>query len=402
MRKLWIFLLACAMIVGLTGCSLFKKTEPMEESSETTTDATSVPDSTDATTEGGGVIVAPPAVELTTVKLNSTTENIRFFGFREVYSDKMLPCNNPGSGFEIKISGEGGVVNVRTQTSDPVSFRLYVDGVAYNNANGSPYYTINGVKNIEIPAISAGEHTLRLIRVSDRADGEAKFYNIAFVGAQVALEPLSEDALKVEFLGDGITGGEGLGVNVDDVTLSYSYLTALGLKSDYSIVAFEGQGLISGNSAIGSSYGTADDYTTNSADVVVLNVGGVDFSATGGGMIDSASFKIAYKTLLQKLREVNGAECKVVCVVTSSNAALTSAVSEVCQGLGGDQCGFYLKTLTAPTGEIPSVAEHSAYAAELISYISSIKDKVIGPRELAKAEQGYGTEVDFDSAEWTT
>ncbi|MBQ7347155.1 MAG: hypothetical protein IJW55_04290 [Clostridia bacterium] len=391
MKKILIFLLAALLTLSLCACG--DTSDDPADTGETGTK--------EEITTSGGVIIQPSGNTATTVKLNANTEDIKLFGARESASDSVLNCNTPGAGFEIVIDGDGGVVNVRTQTVKTVSFRVWVDGEACKNADGGDYFEVNGVKNIEIPAVTAGKHTIRVIRVSDKSAGTAIFYNISFEGEQETIEESNETPLFIEFIGDGITGGAGLGGDREDATQAYAYLTANAMNADYAIAAFAGQGLTVGESPIASNYAKDGNYDAK-ADIVVVNVGAEDFAQTGDNAVDADAFTTAYKNFLKAVRAQNGSSCKIVCVSTSSNEALNTAIASACEALGGNQAGYYGKALTASAATNPTAAEHAAYATELATYLNSIKDDVISLKTLDRENAGYGEEVDYDSADWNS
>lgn len=391
MKKVMTFLLACCLAVGLCSC------DDDDNKKENTT--TTVTEQKEELTTKPPVIITPPAPSNeTTVKLKDGAKNVLFLGEREESSDAVLNCNYPGSGFEVKIDCDGGTVNVRTETNDPCDFRVYVDGEAWKNAEGSYYYTINGNRNLEIPNVTEGEHTVRVIRVSDKDAGTAKFYNINFEGEQMELT-VAEETPFIEFVGDGITLGAGLNAGACDAALSYAYLTANALGYDYAITGANGQGLTTGDSPIASSYGKNGDYTRG-ADIIVVNVGAEDFAKTGDDAVTAEAFASAYKSFLKDIRTKNGATCKIVCVVTSANAELRTAVESVCTELGGDGAGYYAKLMIASAATAPTAEEHAAYATELTAYINTIKDNEVTLRELIGADSGYGSEIGFGSSEW--
>lgn len=384
MKKVLTALLACLLAVGLCACNNDEPTTP-----ETTA-------ATQSGEENNILPIKPPAKVEETVKLKNGAENVRVFGVREELSDTVLNCNYPGSGFEVKLNCEGSVINVRTSTSDACDFRVWVDGEAWKNADGGDYFTVNGVKNIEIPNVSKGEHTVRVIRASEKGV-TAMFYNVTFEGEQSELS--ATEAMTVEFVGDGITAGAKLNGENCDATLGYAYKTAAALGVNYGITASVGQGVLTGTSPIGTSYAKEGNYA-NKADIIVVNVGAEDFAVTGDGAITAEAFAEAYTALLKNIRTKNGSACKIVCVTTASSEALRTAVANVCQQLGGESAGYFVKALTVSAATLPTEAEHTAYATELSAYLNSIKDITIEVNSLKDAESGAGEKVDYGTANW--
>ena len=389
-KRFLVFLLAALLIASMTACTGNDNPETDTTAAEETTlpEETTAPDV--APTPGA-------ASDATVVKLNYGTVDIFTYGIRELEDASMLNCDQVGSGFEIKIDSEGGTVAVRTRTADATAFRVFVDGVGVKTADGSDYFVINGVKNIEFE-VTAGEHTVRVIRVSDAIVGAASFYNITFEGKQMVHADSTEEPLRVEFVGDGITAGEGLAES-GDVTQAYSYLTAHKLNADYAITAFTGKGLATGATPIATAYSKSGNYDTP-ADVIVVNVGLEDVALTGDDAVTAEDLAKAYEELLKTIRQKNGPTAKVVCVTTSANEVLTAAVTAAVESVGGNAAGYYAKALTASAAKLPTAAEHAAYADELVAYITSIKDNEVVSPELVGSASGYGVEIDYASGEW--
>lgn len=397
MKKFLIFLLAAMLTLGLCACG-DRTSEGPAATGENQTDGDQM--GGDQTTDPSGSMVIEPSgdEDKTTLKLNSGTDGIRMFGERETLSASVINCNNAGSGFEVVLESEGGDVQIRTQTSDPVCFRVWVDGEVCNSADDSEYFEINGVKTIDIPELAEGEHTVRVIRVSDAGAGTAMFYNITFTGTAGETDAAPEEALFVEFVGDGITCGEALGGAHEDAAQAYAYLTANALNADYAIASFAGQGLTVGEKPIASNYAKQGNYERQ-ADIVVVCVGNEDFALTGDQAVNAETFTAAYRDFLKSVRTVNGSQCKIVCVASSANRELGEAVANACDELGGENSGYYVKTFSV-SSTVPTAEEHQAFATELAAYIDSIKDASVTLTTIVSEEEGYGAEIDYDAAEW--
>ena len=179
----------------------------------------------------------------------------------------------------------------------------------------------------------------------------------------------------------------------------YAYLAAQKLKADYAIAASVGQGLTVGSAPISGSYAKNGDYSFG-ADVVIVHVGNEDVAVTGDGAVTAEALASAYQAFLKNVRAVHGSNAKIVCVSTSSNEVLKTALETACTELGGETAGYYAKLLTASAGKLPTAAEHTAYADTLATYIDSIKNNTVISPELQGAASGYGVEVDFGSSDW--
>ena len=390
MKKLLILLLVCFMLVGATSCAMLQ-VEPAAsaDSAASDSEAPSGSDGTVSSPDGGD---ETPQPRDTVVKLNSATQNLLRFTAREVETQACLNCNHAGAGFEIRIRTTAEKVVIKARASASCAFRIFVDGEAWENADGSVYHQIRGVRDIELNGIPVGEHTIRVIRVSDDVETEASFYNITFQGEQLPITQ-STASMLIEFVGDGITAGAGLGTDTADVTQAYPYLVANALNADYAVEAFTGMG-VSVGTTIPSLYGK-NSYFGTGADIVVLNVGTEDFAQS----VTETAFTSAYQSLLSKIKTNNGPACKIVCVSTSSNSTMNGLITKICNQLGGASKGYYAKTLT-PASDAPTAAQHQAYATALAAYIESIKSDTLDVVSLKSKAQGYGFELDFHSADW--
>lgn len=373
-NRIFACLLSAVLLLGMTSCGNDTAKDPQQGTpASSVTTAAPTAEVTTKLPEIGG------ASTETVLKLNALTEGIRVLGIRENVTDGMLNCDLPGSGFEFSINSKGGTVNVRTRTSNACTFRVFVDGVAHKNAAGSEEFVINGVKNIEIPNITEGEHTIRVVRVTEAGGVTSSFYNVTFEGTQIPLTA-DENALTVEFVGDGNLLG-------DDVTTAYAYLTANKLTTSYGISAYVGQGLMNGSAPVTNSYGKTGNYSKD-AEIVVIDLGAVDLAAN----LSQEDLALALTSFFTTVRTVNSPITKIVCVSAASNEALTAAMAAACTAAGGENAGFYAKALTE--------TDAAAMADTLAAYITSIKDLAVASSVLQAGSSGYGVEIEYDSNAW--
>ena len=384
MKKILTVLLACLLIVSLVGCG-GNKEEATDTSADTTAPVTEAPEA-DAPSEEEAPKEEENAPEVT-VKINSTTENVRFFGEKEVKSENYLNCNTAASGFEVKVKTVGGKFNVRVITTGNIYFRAWVDGVAQKSSNGSEYFSILGSRLIELNDIPNGEHTIRILRVSDGTD-TAQIYAATFKGEHLAID--TADKYYIEFLGDEITSGNMIGEGRDDVSLAYSYLAADKLGADIAVTTFEKAGV--------STEGTFDLYAAGErlANMVVINIGKYDADAKLG----VNDFIAKYKALIKNVKLANGADCKIVCVVTHDNAEYDAAIKSMVDSLGGNSYGYFYLGATTKTADALTAAQHSAFATELSAYISQIKDMTVEINKLHTGTVGTGDSLGYGSEEW--
>ena len=388
MKKLLLILLSCLLVISLVGCGGDNNKEDVD-TSDTADAVTETPSDDEPSEEDEKKDPAADAKEIT-VKVNSTTENIRFFGEREPANENYFTCDHAASGFEMKVKTVGGKLGIRITTSGNIYFRVWIDGVAQKAPNnGSDYFSILGSRLLEINDIPDGEHTLRVLRVSDGTD-TAQIYAATFKGEQLALDV--SDKYFVEFLGDEMTSGNMLGEGRDDVTKAYSYVAADKLDVDRAICTYENAGLGTENAF--DLYGAAA--FERSADMIVVNVGKYDLAAKLG----ADGFIAKYKELIKQIKLSNGQTCKIVCLMTLDSEEYNAAIKEMIDDLGGGKYGYYYLESQVKTNETLTVSQHAKVADELSAYIAQIKDATVDILKLEVENVGAGESLGYNSEEW--
>ena len=402
------FVLVCLMITALCAC---KNNGDQVASQDTASD--SVAD-TSALTDNGGkdegssdkgdaaADNADPEQEIPEAEvffLNSPATKVRFFGEREYKDGIFVSCNYPGSGFEGRIKSNGGDVSVKLDADKKCSFLVYVDGKPLLNADGTAIYTsADGM--ISIGGIAEGEHTLRVIRASGYGVN-VRLYALSFSGKMLENSAADEYRGFIEFIGDGINNTLGNTSFSENVAVTYPYLVAQQLNVDYSITTYNDNGLVSTRVPITELYGSEEsgDYSRR-ASIAVINVGEKDVIAAESGTIDMSDFMSKYASLAQKVKEINGSDCRVLMICTGGGDAFKDAVSAACDSLGGANSGYFFKMLSASPGVLHTETEHAAYASEIISAIEEVKNFTI--QALNHGSSGMGNTISYDSAKWGT
>ena len=161
-----------------------------------------------------------------------------------------------GSGFDINVSGDGGMLTIGYKSSYSSYWAILVDGQQIwraQTAASSGGSTFGAT-------IPAGKHTVRVVKETQMSNAETAYAyltTLAFAGT-IEKAPANK-SLYIEFIGDSITCGDGalgeyepgvkwLGAH-DSATHSYAYYAAEKLNADYSLVARGGIGLFTGVSA---------------------------------------------------------------------------------------------------------------------------------------------------------
>lgn len=391
MKKIISVFLLLLLILGISGCA---KNDGEGQSSGTDTSIGEgiPPDTNDEESNSNG---EQPSAEETTIKINSSSDNIRFFGKREIANDNYLSCDHVGSGFEAKIITEGGKISIRVMTFDTCSFKVYVDGTTHTAADGSEYFNILGNKLIELNDISAGEHTIRVIRVSG-GDNIARIYAITLLGEQLPYEDADSERMFIEFLGDEITAGNTVDGKAD-VTKAYSYITATSLDFDYALTTFDGATVDKyAKTSIAEIYSQSYAATPD-ADIVVINIGAKDIELGTSVTV----FEEKYKALVSAVKLTNGQKSKVICVAMLEDDAYNQAIKNVCLSSGGETNGYYCYESEIILSKTATSAQHLSLTSDLKTYIDQIKENSVETSKLMSQNTGVGDIIDINSEMWT-
>lgn len=408
-NRLFAILLAGALL-GFAGCQNVTKAP---EKTETTAGQTE--SETNGDTAEPGVTEPDLSEYKTTIAFKGDVAGIRLLGSRRAESTDQLNVDYIGSGLEFVIDCKGGTLTLRTATDDRCYFRAWVDGEVWNNTDGTPYYLVNGVKNLVLPALPAGVHTVRVVKVTDYTLTCAHFYSMTFYGTLLSEQMPVNAALLGEFIGSDTAVGMGV-LNAEqagsyqgqDGTLAYPWLVADALGSDCTVTAFAGNGLLSGSLALQASYllasplRDATQYSfSRTADYAVIDLGSVDAAAG----VTAEQFQEAYIRLIRTVYEKNGESCKIYCVYRTGDA-FASVIAELCQMMGGSAAGLYSMCLDQPAGACATAQEQQAYADALAKWIGETLDDTVTKKpelelgSLSVIGQGNGMEIGYNDPKW--
>ena len=135
-----------------------------------------------------------------------------------------------------------GDVSIKATSTGIVRFAVVVDGKEYKDVK------IENGKNVIATGLTYGKHRFKIMN-------QAGYYlPVSFDGVELCgtFEQVPEDReLLIEFIGDSITHGSGLGSadysqGIQDGTLTYAYVAAQELGVDYTIMANGGMGVLWG------------------------------------------------------------------------------------------------------------------------------------------------------------
>lgn len=399
LRILIAFLLVAVMVLGVVSCA---KEEVPANSDTTPTDTTPV----DPGTEDPGEDPEDPEDPGTTpgkpgkpavgtwvfYPVNYATKGVKVLGVRNLTTrtDKGINLDWAGSGIEVNLNLEGDQrVRFILEAAADCYFKVYVDGEHYKNGEDDYFMILGGeeAEQINLNDLKDGVRNIKIVKVTDYATTSAEIQEVALIGNIVETAP-ADNELYVEFVGDGITTGAGLMDGAEDATKAYAYIAANKLGADYAITAVNGFGLV-----YDEAMNVADAYLLTSprasakykfvreADVVVLNVGTMDFAADALTDDDYAeAFQAAYLELLNTVRANNNKQTKILCVYGAINDNYATAITAAVTAFGGEAKGVYTLKLDATTATaeegiaFPTAEEQAAYAEAIAAKITAIKD----------------------------
>ncbi|MBE6546986.1 MAG: hypothetical protein E7668_06060 [Ruminococcaceae bacterium] len=323
-----------------------------------------------------------------TYPLNSNTEGIKILGKRYLADDKQINCDWTCSGIEFVIDHEGGPIAFSVKGHAGSSyFRIWVDGEECINpvrkSIKTPYFTAYAAVNtLQTKGIEAGEHTVRIMKVTGHTLSRAQILSVTFAGTILTEKKPQDSDLYIEYVGDsiccawGTIGSHKGDFDDQDGTLAYPYLVSEELGADYAVTALSGQGLLCGNPGMTDGYLYASplrDKTDNGmyqferkADIVVINIGTNDYSQNKG----EANFETSYLSFLNTVRQKNGADCKIVCVYNMMNDTYKDAILSAVEDFGGEGNGVYVWKAKNCGGGHPTISQHAQYAEDLLTFMA--------------------------------
>lgn len=400
-------LLAGMMLMALNGCvradtssndtsyASDSNGQPENTGAETTDPLTDFGNDSPEETTGGQSDLPQPDEDWgayrKTVSLNSSTEGIRILGERYLESENQLNCDWTCSGFEFVVDIKGGDLSIRTNTTAGSYFRAFVDGQTWDSDDGTPYFTVNGIQDIVLSGISAGVHTVRVIKVTGYTLSRACFESMTFYGELLTEQTPSAHDLYIEFVGDSISCGWGIignhqGAYTDqDGSRAYPYMVAEAMNADYAVTALSGQGLLMGTPGMtkGYLYGSPLRNDTQlypfsrKADIVIINIGTNDYGYRDQYGITREDFRNAYLNFIRTVYNKNGKNCKIYCLYNSMNDTFASTILEVCASLGGEAAGLYPVRMNRTNSGHPNLEEQSEYADMLVDLLTRTKDNAV-------------------------
>ena len=284
--------------------------------------------------------------------------NVKYLG-RSVYADDELWFGLTDSGVSFDFTGQKCVMNLMGDNAafseqNGARIKVYADDkVVYDKC-----LTEAPVETITVDFDKSGEHTVKLLKVSECANNTVLLENILVDGDSI--KPSGLGSHTIEFVGDSITCGYGVDgknqnehflTSTEDGTKTYAYKTAEHFKADYSMVSYSGCGAISGYSGdgkqntlnlmkdfyelVGHSYSQKGDkkiddnkwdFSTH-PELIVINIGTNDASYTKGKPERIEEFKTAYADLIRQVRQ-NNPDSEILCILGLMGNDLYPSITE--------------------------------------------------------------------------
>lgn len=307
------------------------------------------------------------------------------------------------------------------------STKLYFNGT-WENADNAVYFTvyINGARQTERLKFETGSssqlianglestetYTIKIVRETEEKYGNFTARSVSMeCHGKLGAKP-ADKKLHIEFIGDSVTCGLGSlcgylaedGVTVsdkqtgkcgvttaetalcEDATNSYAYLAAQTLNADCSVVSKSGLGITEtwGNEPALEYYNK--QYNKNiSPDLVVINLGTNDW----GTSADITSFKNGVKALINKVRELRGANVKIIWTTGLMGNAYKEYTAIAINELGYDNV-YHFTGLTEGRGGHnghPTKEQAAVAAKELVNFI--VDNSILADKETALADSLY-------------
>lgn len=206
---------------------------------------------------------------------------------------------------DVQVAGRSNLYNVSIDGRPPVVLSMAPGQVVYPVAQD----------------LSAGEHSIRVIKRTEALVGEARFAGFE-LGEGHLLSPPAPRRRTLEFIGDSITAGYGnegaeatcqFSAATENGAATYAALTADALDADAVVLAWSGKGVwrnrddtmtdtmpIVSRRALPNDPNSTWDAQQGIPDAVIINLGTNDF---GPGVPDAAQFAAAYAKLIQDIRQ---------------------------------------------------------------------------------------------------
>ena len=288
-----------------------------------------------------------------------TDEYVKLIGRTYYYNDEELWFGLTDSGLSFDFTGKYAEINLMGDSAafgeeNGARIKVFADGETVYDKCLTEY----PFETIKVEFDSEGEHTVKLLKVSECANNTVLVENIFVDGDSI--KPSKNGSHTMEVVGDSITCGYGVDADsqnehfltsTEDGTKTYAYKTAEYFNAELSCVSYSGCGAISGYTnenkpntqnlmkdfyeLVGHSYanysGTSIDSLAwdfkTSPELIVVNLGTNDNSYTKGKAERIDEFKAAYIDLLKQIRGKNP-DSELLCILGLMGQDLYPAIEE--------------------------------------------------------------------------
>ena len=314
-----------------------------------------------------GCLAAPVSADEPALnQFKPESKYVKYLG-RSVYADDELWFGLTDSGISFDFTGKHVEMNLMGDNAafseqNGARIKVYADDkVVYDKC-----LTEAPIENIKFDFDESGEHTVKLLKVSECANNTVLLENILVDGDSI--KPSALGSHTIEFVGDSITCGYGVDgknqnehflTSTEDGTKTYAYKTAEHFKADYSMVSYSGCGAISGYSGdgkqntlnlmkdfyelVGHSYSSKGDKKIDDnkwdfkthPELIVINIGTNDSSYTKGKAERIEEFKTAYTDLIKQIRS-NNPDSEILCILGLMGNDLYPSVTEAVDAYKSD------------------------------------------------------------------
>lgn len=392
MKKL-LSLLLTFILVLLCLASCADNSGENEDSSTDVSLDTSVETNEDTTDDEDDEFV--PTSDKKSLRINYNTAGIHVFGKRVFEDRNYLACDYSGSGIEFVIEAEGGDLTVVTRTSAECRFLVTLDGEV-QTYDGKAYATVNGDGNIVVSKLTAGKHTVKIVKLTSYETSRAAFRTLEFYGTFLTKEVPADNEGYIEFLGGSAAAGL-CADGSEDATLAYAYDLALRARTEYTIMALADEGLLSD---ISKAYLCASIERDASTEYDFALTPSLTVIHVGSNGQDAETFAAAYKKLCEAVKENNGKLSKVLCVYSNTDTVALGAVTAVCAELGGEEAGMFSIGVSVKDSGALSAAEQKALADAIAPAMEKALEAEVTAGSVNTETGDPDIKIDNNSPEW--
>lgn len=267
-------------------------------------------------------------------------------------------------------------------------FEIVLDGIAVN------WFEMElGKKDYILESdLDPGVHTIEIHKRTELFYGKVAFYGFSLPKGGKFYEPPKAKNLRLEYFGDSITNGCGIGhphevasaPHQDDGYMSYVGISARLLQAEYHTIAFSGIGVLQDaagniNGLPAHFYGIhgaktpAWNFSNYTADGVIINLGQNDYTTS----INEEDYINAYIEFINMIFSKYPNAYIFCCVGTMNNKCL-NAVERVVANFNGKKVYFVDLGLIVPEVEglggvfHPGYQTHYRMGVDLANYISGV------------------------------